>query len=141
MLLAEYYGGSYLIANQTITFLNKPSISIGSYFPNIPKYSQPFEIGTLIFQPFYWLIIIHLCPFSVSYDKFQANKLIIYFRAAIFNNFRTLINIAVIGLLSLATSINAVTASTGTLVANQGPGFYTLMHNTSIEGVLPKIAL
>ena len=64
-VLVFYYWqsiSSYLIANRTITFLYKPSISIGSYSPNIPEYSQPFEIGTLLFQPFYWSIIIHLLP-------------------------------------------------------------------------------
>jgi hypothetical protein len=31
------------LANDTITSFIKHSISIGLYFPNIPKYSQPFR--------------------------------------------------------------------------------------------------
>jgi hypothetical protein len=70
------------MANDTITSFIKHSISIGLYFPNIPKYSWPFEDRNLNIPTIFIGQLLSIYAHLVL-AKFQVNKLIIYFRAAI----------------------------------------------------------
>ena len=71
------------MANDTITSFIKQSISIGLNSPNILKYSQPFGNRNLNIPTIFIGQLLSIYAHLVL-AKFQVNKLIIYFRAAIF---------------------------------------------------------